>query len=600
MSDKVIRIGGASGYWGESDMATPQLLKAGGLDYIVYDYLAEITMSIMARARAADPDKGYALDFVSNVLKTNLSEIAKQGVKILSNAGGVNPVACGQAIEKLVAELGLDLKVAVITGDDVVEDLKQGTFGTLSEMFSGTAMPPAEKFMSANAYLGAFPIAEALKAGADIVVTGRCVDSAVTLGAAIYEFGWTADDLDKLSGGSLAGHVIECGPQCCGGNFTDWEEVADNIADIGYPIAEMKADGSFAITKPEGTGGRVSVGTVSEQIVYEIGDPQAYMLPDVICDFSEVTVAQDGPDRVTIAGAKGHTAPSTYKVSATYADGFRGVQLMTFAGFDAKKKAETYADAGLKRARQKLHAMNAPDYEEVSIEILGSEAQFGDFANPALASREVMLKLGVKHVDQKAIGLLFKEMMGMALATPAGLAGVGGGRPKPSPVVRLFSTTVPKDKLSVTMHMDGKATEIAVAPGAAFDAASLPRPAEPAEAPTGDTVEVPLIQLAWARSGDKGDKANIGVIARDPAYFPYIAASLTADVVAARFAHFSQGRVDRFVMPGMSALNFLIDEALGGGGIASLRADPQAKTYGQILLATPVQIPAALAAQLAA
>ncbi|MEN8721309.1 MAG: acyclic terpene utilization AtuA family protein [Alphaproteobacteria bacterium] len=598
MSEKIVRIGGASGYWGESDMATPQLLKAGGIDYIVYDYLAEITMSIMARARAADPDKGYALDFVSNVLKNNLPEIARQGVKILSNAGGVNPVACGKAIEAVVAELGLDLKVAVITGDDVLEDVQAGKFGPLTEMFTGAAMPPAAKFMSANAYLGAFPIAEALKAGADIVVTGRCVDSAVTLGAAIHEFGWTVDDLDQLSGGSLAGHVIECGPQCCGGNFTDWEEIVDGIADIGYPIAEMRADGSFSITKPAGTGGKVSVGTVSEQIVYEIGDPQAYMLPDVICDFSTVSVTQDGPDRVSVAGARGHTAPSTYKVSATYADGFRGVQLMTFAGFDAKKKAEAYAAAGLKRARQKLHDMNAPDYEEVSLEIVGAESQFGDFANPDLSPREVMLKLGVKHVDQKAVGLLFKEMMGMALATPAGLAGVGGGRPKPSPVVRLFSTTLGKDRLDVKMSIAGTTQDIAVSPGAKFDAATLPRPAEPAKTPEGDTVDVPLIALAWARSGDKGDKANIGVIARDPSYFPYIANALTADVVAARFAHFSQGRVDRFVMPGMNALNFLIDEALGGGGIASLRSDPQAKTYGQILLATPVAVPAALAAKL--
>jgi len=598
MSEKIIRIGGASGYWGESDIATPQLLRAGGLDYIIYDYLAEITMSLMARARDADQDKGYALDFVSVVMKQNLAEIAKQGVKILSNAGGVNPIACGRAIEALIAEQGLDLKVAVITGDDVLGQLKDGAFGARAEMFTGGVMPPVEKFMSANAYLGAFPIAAALDAGADIVITGRCVDSATVLGAAIHEFGWAPSDLDALAGGSLAGHVIECGPQCCGGNFTDWEDVADSLADIGYPIAEMRADGSFTVTKGEGTGGKVSVGTVSEQIVYEIGDPQAYMLPDVICDFADVVVTQEGPDRVFVTGAKGNAVPSTYKVSATYNDGWRGQMMLTFVGYDVKKKAQTYIDAALTRARAKLHAQNAPDFEEVATELLGAESHFGDFADPSVGAREVVAKIAVKHVDKAAVDTMFKEITGMALATPAGLSGLGGGRPKPSPVVRLFSFTLPKDELAVTMTIDGQDTQVAIAPGTSFDAASLPRPTEPAQAPDGETVEVPLIALAWCRSGDKGDKANIGVIARDAAYFPYIADALSAGVVAARFAHFAEGKTDRYVLPGMNALNFLIDAALGGGGIASLRADPQAKTYGQILLATPIAVPASLAASL--
>ena len=350
MSGKTIRVGGASGYWGESDMATPQLIAGGKLDYLVFDYLAEITMSIMARARAADPNKGYALDFVSAVLKPNLVEITKQGVTVISNAGGVNPQACGAAIRELVQELGLDLKVAVITGDDVLGRLKSGDLGIPTEMFSGETPPPADKLMSANAYLGAFPIAEALHQGADIVVTGRCVDSAVTLGACIHAFGWKADEWDKLSAGSLAGHVIECGPQTTGGNFTDWRDVADSIADVGYPIAEISEDGSFICTKPEGTGGKVSIGTVSEQIVYEIGDPQAYLLPDVVCDFAGVSVTQDGPERVRVVGAKGYPAPDTFTVSATYMDGFKGQRLITFTGFAAANQGKAVNECARTRA----------------------------------------------------------------------------------------------------------------------------------------------------------------------------------------------------------------------------------------------------------
>ena len=261
MPDKTIRVGGASGFWGDAALATPQLLADGRLDYIVYDYLAEITMSILARARAENPELGFATDFVTQAMKPNLAQIALQKVKVISNAGGVNPVACAAAVRALVAEKGLSLKVAAITGDDLIA--RREEFAANAEMFSGEAYPDPGKVLSINAYLGAFPIAKALDDGADIVITGRCVDSAVTLGACIHEFGWTADDLDRLAGGSLAGHVIECGPQATGGNFTDWESVIDRLDEIGYPIAEISADGSFVCTKPEKTGGTVNIGTVS-------------------------------------------------------------------------------------------------------------------------------------------------------------------------------------------------------------------------------------------------------------------------------------------------------------------------------------------------
>ena len=594
MVAKRIRIGGASGFWGDAAMSTPQLLAAGGLDYIVYDYLAEITMSIMARARAEKPEAGYATDFVSLALKPNLVEIARQKVKIISNAGGVNPQACAAAVRALIAERGLDLNVAAITGDDLIAHkdalAKQG----LAEMFSADAFPDPQKVLSINAYLGAFPIAKALDEGADIVITGRCVDSAVTLGACIHEFGWTPADLDKLAGGSLAGHILECGPQATGGNFTDWESVIDRLEDIGYPIAEIAPDGSFVCTKPEGSGGVVNVGTVSEQMLYEIGDPQAYMLPDVVCDFSNVTIAQQAQDRVAVTNAKGYPAPDTYKVCATYVDGFRGGMTMSFYGIDASRKAARFAETVYKRARRTLRGLNLPDFTETSCEVIGAESQFGS-ARRIEVSREVVVKIAAKHPAPKGIGILLKEATGLGLATPPGLSGFAGGRPKPTPVARLFSFTLPKTAVSIAIEVEGKTSTFADAAGTRFDAASLPRPETPAPLETSPLVSVPLVALAWARSGDKGDKANIGVIARRAEYFPYICRALTEDVVTERFAHFLQGGVERFVLPGPHALNFLLHNVLGGGGIASLRNDPQGKGYAQLLLEVPIEIPAALA-----
>ena len=594
MSAKLIRIGGASGFWGDAAMATPQLLRAGGLDYIVYDYLAEITMSILARARAEKPDQGYATDFVSLALKPNLAEIARQKVKIISNAGGVNPQACAAAVRPLIADCGLDLKVAAITGDDLIAEREEFAKKNFAEMFSGDAFPEASKVLSINAYLGAFPIAKALDEGADIVITGRCVDSAVTLGACIHEFGWTRGDLDKLAGGSLAGHILECGPQATGGNFTDWESVIDRLEDIGYPIAEISPDGSFVCTKPEGSGGVVNIGTVSEQMLYEIGDPQAYMLPDVVCDFSNVSVAQAGENRVRVSGAKGRAAPDAYKVCATWLDGFRGGLTMSFYGIDASRKAERFAEAVFKRARRTLRMLNLPEFTETSVEVIGAESQFGS-ARRIEVSREVAVKIAAKHPDAVGIGILLKEATGLGLATPPGLSGFAGGRPKSTPVARLFSFALPKDMVSIHVDVEGKASALADAKGEHFDSATLPRPEIPRAEDTANMVAVPLIALAWARSGDKGDKANIGVIARSPDYFPYICRSLTTDIVAGRFAHFLKGDVERFIMPGPHALNFVLHNVLGGGGIASLRNDPQGKGYAQLLLEVPIEVPAALA-----
>ena len=590
MADKTIKIGGATGFWGETDMAMVQFLHEGDLDYIVFDYLAEITMSIMARARASDPKLGYATDFVSAIVKPNLKHLASSGIKLISNAGGVNPEACGDALRAVISEAGLDLKVVVITGDDLLNDLDRLEAMNASEMFSGEAFPPKEKIASANAYIGAFPIAAALAAGADIVVTGRCVDSAVTLGACIHEFGWSAGDLDKLAAGSAVGHLIECGPQATGGNFTDWEQVADSLHEVGYPIAEVWEDGTADIYKPADTGGLVNRGTVAEQLLYEIGDPAAYMLPDVICDFTQIQLEQVATDRVRMTHARGRGVPETYKTSMTWADGWRAGSTFWYVGRRAADKARIFADEAVTRTRRKLQAMGAADFDEVAIDIFGEENFWGSHAGVS-DTREVALKVACKHQDARAVGLLLREMTGCALGAPAGMAFFAGARAKPSPVIRLFSVLVDKSALSIKLIGSEDETDFA-APATSKDVLPAEVGPIPEAVSAENLIEVPLETLAWGRSGDKGDKANIGIIARKAEYLPWIAKVLTTDYVADRFAHFMTApAIDRFYMPGLPALNFLLHNALGGGGIASLRNDPQAKAYAQVLLDTPIAIP---------
>ncbi len=606
LSPKSIRIGGATGYWGDSDLAVPQFLSDGSLDYIVFDYLAEVTMSILARAKAADPAQGYALDFVSGVVRPHLQAIAKSGVKLISNAGGVNPAACADAIRRLIDDAGVDLSVAVIVGDDLMDSLDSALPAGATEMFSGESRPPLDTIASANAYLGAFPLAEALKSGADIVITGRCVDSAVTLAACIHAFDWQADDLNKLAAGSLVGHLIECGSQVTGGNYTDWVDVADSLAAVGYPIATIDDSGLAEISKPAETGGCVTIGTVGEQLLYEIGDPSAYLLPDVICDFSHVTLVQNGPDRVLVSGARGVGVPEGYKVSVTWADGWRAGVVGFYVGEQAAHKARLYANEVIVRARHKLEALGVQDFDEILVEVVGDESHYGQYSkadsaegtsSAALASREVAFKLACRHQDKLAVGLLLKEFSGAGLGGPPGFCGFSGTRPKPSPVVRLFSTTLAKHAVNVRIMTDQGILDwqpILALPEVAQHPQQPSLPAlEVVAAP--DCIAVPLQRLAWVRSGDKGDKANIGVMARQPEYLPWIAASLTRQSVARRFAHFmTSPEIDCFYLPGFAALNFVLHNSLGGGGVASLRNDPQAKCYGQVLLDATVLIPRAL------
>jgi hypothetical protein len=586
----LIKIGCGAGFWGDSPEGARQLV-ASGVDYLVFDYLAEITMSILARMKEKRPDTGYATDFVSAVMKPLAQDIKARGIRVVTNAGGINPQACRDALLAVFGELGVDLKVAVVLGDDLSDRAQDYRDRQVREMFSGQEMPA--KLSSINAYLGAFPIARALDLGADIVITGRCVDSAVVLGPLIHEFGWKPDDFDLLAAGSLAGHIIECGAQATGGVFTDWLDVSGDWDRMGFPIAECRPDGTFDITKPEGTGGAVTVATVSEQVIYEVGDPRRYLLPDVTCDFSKVTLTQGGENRVHVSGAKGRAPTDTYKVCATYADGYRSAATMMIAGRDAVSKAQAVGEAILKRASRLIRDAGLPDFTESLVEVIGSEFSYGAQARRSDA-REVVLRVAVRHPSKDALQIFGREIYPSATSMAQGITGFAGGRPEPQPVIRLFSFLAAKSDIAVAVVSDDGKHTIEIA---SFDAPKAPVPAvaEVAGRRTSSaTVRVPLMRLAHGRSGDKGDTANIGVIARDERFVPALRQALTSEVVADYFRHFARGTVTRYEWPGLNGFNFVLENALGGGGVASLRNDPQGKALAQVLMDIEVDLPRAL------
>jgi hypothetical protein len=602
MRKNALRIGCGCGFWGDSAAGAAQLVRQGDLDVLVLDYLSEITLSLLARARRKRPELGYAPDFIGAVMRPLAAEIAARRIKVIANAGGVNPRSCAAALRAALAELGVRLSVAVVLGDDVSGELPLLRESGVVDLETGGALPA--QVASANAYLGAFPIAQALAQGADVIITGRCADSALALAPLIHAFGWRASDLDLLALGSLAGHIIECGPQATGGIATDWRALAADWDDMGYPIVECSPDGTFVVTKPLASGGRVSVATVAEQITYEVHDPGRYLLPDVVCDFTAVTLEDLGEDRVRVSGARGLSATPYYKASLTYSDGYRCTATLMIVGQEAAEKARHVAAAILKRTRRLFAESALADYRAVSVEVLGTEAMYGAHARHA-GTREVVLKIAVAHAEEQALELFAREIFPSATSMAQGITGFAGGRPTVQPIVRLASCLVPKARVRAeveiydaegvprTVPVPAPAEAPALAPRATVRAPPASSTADDACERGGPSEEVPLVRLAYGRSGDKGDTANISVLARRPEFMPLLAEALTPEAVRAYLAHLVEGEVERYEWPGLGGWNFVLQRALGGGGVASLRYDPQGKSYAQILMDLPVRVPRA-------
>ncbi|MGA4791347.1 acyclic terpene utilization AtuA family protein [Nocardia sp. AB354] len=596
MNERTVNIGGAAGFWGDSYLATPQLLADGRCDYLMYDALAEITMAILTKARTKDPAQGYAHDLITTI-GSNLRRMRESGVKVVTNAGGVNPRAAAERLRGLAAEAGVDVRVAAVDGDDLIPQLDRLRELDIREMTGGTPIP--DRPISMNAYLGARPIAAALDAGADVVITGRCADSALALGPLIHEFGWEPEEFDKLSAGSLAGHLIECGPQSTGGLLTDWEDTP-SWATSGFPIVMVRADGSFEITAPEGTDALVDRRTVTEQMLYEIGDPAAYLLPDVTCDWTQVVVSEVGPNRVEVRGARGVAPTPTLKACAQVSDGYRTQVQFFVGGRDAVPRGRRAAQDLLTRGRKMFADRGFDDFRDALIEIVGAEDTYGTNARD-VAPREVWVRLALRHDDPAALTAFVREFPSIGVGGPCGMGGVGGGLPKSSPVLRLESFLVPRELIAAVIELDGHPLESSSwseVPASLCRAPEGPRgtDVDVSDEIAEPSVELPLIAVAFGRSGDKGDSVNIGIAARHPDFDPIVHAQVTADRVATYLAHLGASRVDRFVLPGSHSVNFLLHQGLGGGGAASLRIDPQGKAAAQQLLDLPVRIPAALLA----
>ncbi len=443
---KTIRIGNGQGFWGDNVDAPVELLRGGEIDYIGMDYLAEVTLSIMMRQKLRNPETGYATDFIDFIRRV-LPELCERRVRVITNAGGLNPRGCREQIFAVARELGLSgVRVGVVEGDDVLARLSELTAAgyRLENMDSGEPFAPIlDKVTSANAYLGAAPLVEALRQDALIILCGRVTDTALALGPMMHEFGWAADDWDRLAAGTIAGHILECGAQCTGGNFSRFWEVPD-LWNAGYPIVEARPDGTFTVTKHPGTGGMVTVDTVAEQLLYEMGNPEEYITPDVIADFTSIALAQEGADRVGVSAIRGRPRTPFLKISASYLAGYKTSGQITVCGPRAVEKAELCADIVWKRLeRAGVHFKN----EQREVELLGHGACLPGVLAEPVDPPEVTLRLGVHDDDPGKVERFGKELAPLVTAGPPGVTGFAGGRPKPQRIVAYWPALLAREEV---------------------------------------------------------------------------------------------------------------------------------------------------------
>jgi hypothetical protein len=450
---KVIRVGGGQGFWGDSLDAPRRQVEGGPLDYLMLDYLAEVTMSILQKQKERDPNMGYARDFVG-AMESVLDGVTERGVKVIANAGGVNPEACATAVLDMAKQHGKEgmLKIGVVTGDNLLPRIDEllAAGHEMRNMDTGEPLSMVrERVIAANAYIGSTPIVEALAKGANVVITGRSTDTALTMAPLRYEFGWAADDWNKLAAGIIAGHIIECGAQCSGGNcLYDWRTI-ENLADVGYPIVEAQADGIFVVTKHANTGGRVSVPTVSEQLVYEMGDPHSYITPDVVADFTSIHLESAGTNRVRVHGITGKPATDKLKVSLAYRAGYKAVGSLVYSWPDALEKAEM----ANKILRERLDRLGLK-FEQVLTEFVGANATHGPLAGPDAGRNapEVQFRIGVRDADKKKVERFTREIAPLVLNGPPSVTGFAGGRPKVEEIVAYWPALI--DKTVVTTHVE--------------------------------------------------------------------------------------------------------------------------------------------------
>lgn len=452
-TDKIVRVANAQGFWGDSLLGPLRLVEEGPLDYLTFDYLAEITMSIMQKQKMKDPKAGYARDFVSMLGKI-LPTCKEKGIKVIANAGGVNPRACLEAIEAVIEQAGLSgITIAIVEGDDILDQIDElvDSGEAFDNLDNGESLSTVrDRITSANVYIGAKPIVESLEQGADIIVTGRASDPSLVLAPLIYEFGWSMEDYDKMAAGTVMGHIVECGPQCTGGNYSGWQQVKD-FARIGYPLVEASADGSFVVTKHEGTGGLVSVETVTSQLLYELGDPHNYLGPDCIADFTTIRIEQAGDDRVAISGIKGRPATPTYKVSMSYANGYKILGTLCISGPDAVAKAHILADMVWQRTA--LHGYDIPE-ENRFLELFGTNVLYKGLVPAPEQPAEIMMRIGARSDDARALNTMGTELAPLVTSGPPGVTGFAGGRPRATDVVGYWPALI--DKQKVTTHVSVK------------------------------------------------------------------------------------------------------------------------------------------------
>lgn len=591
----MIRIGNAGGFWGDDLDAFRRQLETGDLDYLTMDFLAEITMSILRKQQLKNPDLGYITDFVDQVVD-NIDIINGSNIRIITNAGGMNPLGCARKILSRLQEINQSIRLAVIDGDDILEKISH----LYPEKADFTNLETGESFedkinkiQSANVYLGLPPLLKALQSDSQIILTGRVTDTSITMAPMVHEFGWELTDWDKLASGIVAGHIIECGAQSSGGNFTDWQKI-NSWENFGYPIVEAYPDGSFIVTKAEHSGGIVTIDSIKEQILYEMGDPSGYISPDVIADFTTIKLVQEGPERVKISNVKGYPATPYYKVSMSYIDGLTTSGTLIVSGPDAYSKARKIKDIFWNRL--------GVSYQKQNTEYVGFNACHLNLATPN-EPNEILIRFSVYDEDREKLESFSKNIAPLILSGPPGMA-VTGGRPRISQVITYWPALIRKDLVKSRLKILDDRGEIieeqTLDSITGYESDFKSETADYQETKQGETLEhdegvtVKLKDLCLARSGDKGDTANIGVVARNQDIYQYLKKHLTAGVVKYMFKEHCKGRVVRYSLDNLQALNFLLESSLDDGGTKSLRIDAQGKTYAQAFLKQEIMVPDSL------